>query len=397
LLREVSGPVLFWNSLATLRIKEKAMKKLKAGIIGAGNISGIYIKNLREMFSGSVELCAIANASPEKAREAARRHGLDFAESPDALLSRDDIAIVLNLTPPAAHYAVAKAAIEAGKHIYNEKPLCANLSDAEALLELARKNNVRISCAPDTFLGAGIQTARKLIDDGWIGRPTGGVVFLMNHGPEHWHPAPEFFYAPGGGPLLDMGPYYLTALAALLGPVASVTGSASAAFDTRCVTSKEKYGQNIAVTTPTHISALLDYECGATLSMTMSFDVWSHSLPHIEIYGSEGTLQIGDPNFFTSPIHLKRRRSETWQEIPLVGPSSPLLADLLDHDNWRGIGVADMAEAINSNAGANRQHRASGELALHVLEVMVRILESAESGKRLTISHRCDRPEKLSL
>jgi predicted dehydrogenase len=369
------------------------MRKLKAGIIGAGSISGIYIKNLRSIFSGSVDLCAIANASPEKAREAAIRHGLDFAESPGALLARDDIAIVLNLTPPAAHYAVAKAAIEAGKHIYNEKPLCANLADAETLLELARKNKVRVSCAPDTFLGAGIQTARKLIDDGWIGHPVGGAAFLMNHGPEHWHPAPAFYYAPGGGPLFDMGPYYLTALAALLGPVASVTGSAATAFDTRDITSKEKFGEKITVTTPTHISALLDFSCGTAITMTMSFDVWSHSLPHIEIYGSEGTLQIGNPNFFTSPVRLTRRRAATWQEIPLIGPSSPLLADLLDNENWRGIGVADMAESIY----ADRRHRASGELALHILEVMTRITESAKTGKRLSISHRGEQPEKSNL
>jgi predicted dehydrogenase len=367
-------------------------QKLKAGIIGAGNISGIYIRNLKNMFSGRIDLCAIANASPEKAREAAERYEIDFVESPDALLARDDIAIVLNLTPPAAHYSIAKAAIEAGKHIYNEKPLCANLADGETLLALAEKNKVRVSCAPDTFLGAGIQTARKLIDDGWIGRPVAGTAALMNHGPEHWHPAPGFFYAPGGGPLFDMGPYYLTALAALLGPVAAVTGSAATTFTTRTASSKERYGEKIQVTTPTHISALLDYASGAALSLTVSFDVWAHSLPHIEIYGTEGTLQIGDPNFFTSPVYIKRRRSDTWQKLPLIGPSDPLLADRLDSDNWRGIGVTDMAESIY----ANRPHRASGALALHTLEVMTRILESAQTGQRLSISHRCDRPEKLS-
>jgi predicted dehydrogenase len=368
-------------------------QKLKAGIIGAGNISGIYIKNLQDRFSDTIDLCAIANASPEKAREAAKRYGLDFAESPDALLARDDIAIVLNLTPPAVHYAVAKAAIEAGKHIYNEKPLCANLADGEALLALAKKNKVRVSCAPDTFLGAGIQTARKIIDDGWIGRPFAGGAFMMHHGPEHWHPAPEFFYAPGGGPLLDMGPYYLTALTALLGPVATVTGNTTAALDTRIATCKEKYGLQIPVTTPTHISALLNYSCGVALSLIVSYDVWSHSLPCIEIYGSEGSLQVGDPNLFASPVRVKRCGSETWQEFPLVRPSNPLLADRFGGDNWRGIGVTDMAESIY----ANRPHRASGDLALHVLEVMTRILESAETGKRLTISNTCERPEKLDL
>jgi predicted dehydrogenase len=371
--------------------KEDAMRALKAGIIGAGNISGSYIKNLLGMFSGSVNLCAIANKSPEKAQDAAQKHALAFIESPEALLAREDIVMVLNLTPPNAHYAVAKAALEAGKHVYNEKPLCSNLADGEALLETARKNNVRLSCAPDTFLGAGLQTARKLLDDGWIGRPIAGAAFLMNHGPEHWHPTPEFYYAPGGGPLFDMGPYYLTALAALLGPVAAVTGTASKAFETRTITGGAKYGKTIPVTTPTHISALLDFACGASVSLTMSFDVWSHTLPHIEIYGSEGSLQIGDPNFFTSPVRIKLRRSQDWQEIPLIGPANPLHAERLSFDNWRGIGAADMAQAIPEN----RPHRASGELALHVLEVMTRILESGEQGRRLAVTHDCKRPEKI--
>ncbi|MDR0598676.1 MAG: Gfo/Idh/MocA family oxidoreductase [Treponema sp.] len=367
------------------------MRKLTAGIIGAGNISGIYIKNLLGMFSESVELRAIADMSPEKARETADKHGLDCSESPEALLARDDINIVLNLTPPAAHYAVAKAALEAGKHVYNEKPLCAGLADGEALLETARKNKVRISCSPDTFLGAGIQTARKLLDDGWIGRPAAGCAFLMNHGPEHWHPSPEFYYAPGGGPLFDMGPYYLTALTALLGPIVSVTGNTSKAFDTRIVSGGAKHGKTIEVTTPTHISALLDFARGTSVSMIMSFDVWSHSLPHIEIYGSEGTLQIGDPNFFISPVRIKRHRAEDWRDMPLAGPADPLCVDWLGNDNWRGIGAADMAQAVREN----RPHRASGEMALHVLEVMTRVMESGASGKRLAITHSCERPEKM--
>ncbi|GMO13217.1 MAG: Gfo/Idh/MocA family oxidoreductase [Treponemataceae bacterium] len=367
------------------------MQKLKAGIIGAGNISGIYIKNLRGMFSETIDLCAITDTFAEKAREAAQKHNLAFVESPDALFARDDISIVLNLTPPVAHHAVAKAALEAGKHVYNEKPLCANFASGEDLLETARKNAVRIGCSPDTFLGAGIQTVRKLLDDGWIGRPIAGTAFLLNHGPEDWHPAPEFYYSPGGGPLFDMGPYYLTALVSLLGPVASVTGNTSKSFDNRLATSEAQYGKTIQVATPTHISAMLDFACGAPLSLIMSFDVWSHSLPHIEIYGSEGTMQIGDPNFFVSPVRIKRHRDETWQEIPLLGPADPRRSLWLANDNWRGIGVTDMAQAI----AENRPHRASGELALHVLEVMTRIMESGESGNRLAITHTCERPENM--
>ncbi|MDR0637890.1 MAG: Gfo/Idh/MocA family oxidoreductase [Spirochaetaceae bacterium] len=366
------------------------MKKLKAAIIGAGSISGIYMNNLLTMFSGIVELSAIADSTPEKAKAAAEKHDLDFVESPAALLRREDISIIVNLTPPAAHFTVAKDALEAGKHIYNEKPLCTDLSNAQTLLETACKNNLRVGCAPDTFLGAGLQTAHKLIADGWIGRPVAGTAFLMNHGPEHWHPAPEFFYAQGGGPLLDMGPYYITALVSLLGPVSAVTGSAATSFEKRLITSEPKHGKTIDVETPTHVSALLDFKSGVAVSMIMSFDVWSHSLPHIEIYGSEGTMQVGNPNFFISPVCIKRHRAEEWQTIPLFGSLGSIDSiggqhdSWLSNDNWRGIGVADMAAAI----GSERPHRASGNLAFHVLDVMTRILESGETGRRLVITHQ---------
>ncbi|MDR1617951.1 MAG: Gfo/Idh/MocA family oxidoreductase [Treponema sp.] len=290
--------------------------------------------------------------------------------------------VVLILTPPAAHFDVAGAVLGAGKHVYNEKPLCVDLAGAKTLLETARKNNLRIGCAPDTFLGAGLRTAHKLIDGGWIGRPVAGTAFLMNHGPEHWHPAPEFFYAKGGGPLFDMGPYYLTALVSLLGPVLGVTGNTAASFEKRLITGGPKRGGVAGVETPTHISALLDFKNGTRVTMIMSFDVWSHSLPHIELYGSEGTMRIGDPNFFTSPVCVKRHRAEEWQNIPLFDPDDPRCFSWMSTDNWRGIGVADMAAAIEEG----RPHSASGDLAIHVLEIMVRILESGESGRRLGIS-----------
>jgi predicted dehydrogenase len=358
------------------------MERLKAGIIGAGNISGVYINNLLTMFSDTVELRAIANNSPEKARKAAETYGLDFAESAGALLGRSDIAIIVNLTPPAAHFEVARAALEAGKHVYNEKPLCTDISDARKLLETARKNNLRVGCSPDTFLGAGLQTARKLIADGRIGRPVAGAAFLMNHGPEHWHPAPEFFYAKGGGPLFDMGPYYITALVSLLGPVSAVTGSAAVSFANRLITSDPNRGKTVAVDTPTHVSALLDFKGGARVSLTMSFDVWAHSLPHIEIYGSEGTMRIGDPNFFISPVCIKQPHDEKWQTVPPLPSFEEPHGYRVSGDNWRGIGVADMAAAISEK----RPHRASGTLALHVLEIMTRILESGETGRRLDIT-----------
>jgi predicted dehydrogenase len=360
------------------------MEKVKAAIIGAGNISGIYSNNLLNLFSDAIELCAIADGIPEKAKVAAEHYGLDFAENIDALLKRDDISIIVNLTTPAAHFAVARAALEAGKHVYNEKPLCADLADTETLLELAQKNNLHVACSPDTFLGSGLQTACKLTADGWIGRPVAGTAFLMNHGPEQWHPAPEFFYAKGDGPRFDMGPYYITALVSLLGPISAVTGSTAISFENPLIASEPKRGKIINVETPTHVSALLDFKSGARVSMIMSFDVWSHSMPHIELYGSERTMQIGDPNFFISPVCIKRRRAEEWRPMPLFdSPNEPYIA-WMSNDKWRGIGVADMAAAI----GEKRPHRASGDLAIHVLEVMTRILESGEMGVRLDITHQ---------
>ena len=356
------------------------MEKIKAAIAGAGNISGIYISNLLGMFSDTVELCAIADDVEEKARAAAEKYGIEYAEHTGALLERRDISMVVNLTPPAAHFSVAQAALEAGKHVYNEKPLCADLASAETLLETAKKNNLRVGCSPDTFLGAGLQAARKVLEDGWIGRPIAGTAFLMNHGPENWHPAPAFYYAKGGGPLFDMGPYYLTALVSLLGPVAAVTGNTAVSDAKRIITSQPKYGTLIPVETPTHISALLDFKNGARVSMIMSFDVWDHSLPHIEIYGSEGTMQLGDPNFFVSPVRVKRANIGTWRNMTLLDP--PGGNRRISGDNWRGIGAADMAAAIVQG----RPHRASGELGIHVLETMTRILESGEQGKRLEIT-----------
>lgn len=360
------------------------MKRLKAGIIGAGNICGIYIKNLTTMFAENIELAAVANRHPEKAAAAVENYAaaaVAWEKTPEDLLKRRDIDLIINLTPPAAHFSVAKAALDAGKHVYNEKPLCTNLADAELLLELAQKKGLLVGCSPDTFLGAGVQTAVKLLKDGWIGRPVAGTAFLLNHGPEHWHPAPDFFYAPGGGPLLDMGPYYIGALVSLLGPVAAVTGNAAISHDQRLITSEPRHGEQVAVTTPTHISALLDFKTGAHVSMIMSFDVWSHSLPHIEIYGSEGTLQLGDPNYFISPVKFRRFRDAGWHDAPLLTEGGEARLSWLDNDNWRGAGVADMAQAI----AEGRQPRASGDRALHILAVMTGILDSAEQGKRLPI------------
>jgi predicted dehydrogenase len=300
----------------------------------------------------------------------------------EELLADPAVDIVLNLTIPAAHATVSLQALEAGKHVYSEKPLALTTGDGRAILEAAAQTGVRVGCAPDTFLGGGLQTCRKLIDDGVIGQPVGATAFMMSGGPESWHPNPFFFYEVGAGPLFDMGPYYLTALVNLLGPVAGVSALARKSFTERIATSEALYGQRIPVHTPTHVASLLDFAAGPVGTMITSFDINGGSqLPRIEIYGSQGTLSVPDPNTFDGPVRLKRAGEKAWQDVPLT--HSP--------DVGRGIGVADMAYAIRSG----RPHRASGELANHVLENMESLLKASVEGRYLPIESACARPDAL--
>jgi predicted dehydrogenase len=267
--------------------------------------------------------------------------------------------------------------------------------EAAEVLKVAAANKVRVGGSPDTFLGAGIQTARKLIDEGWIGRPVAAGAYILNHGHEHWHPAPEFYYKKGGGPMYDMGPYYLTALVNLLGPVTRVSGSAQTGQKERVITSEPLNGKTITVDVPTHIAGVLDFASGAVGTIITSFDVWSSSMPFIEIYGTEGTLQVPDPNYFRGEVRLRRFREENWSVMPLVlkEPDNPAF-DPNDKtgwerlNNWRGIGITDMAEAIVEG----RPHRASGELAYHVLEIMHGIHDASTSGVYYAVKSRCEKP-----
>jgi predicted dehydrogenase len=358
------------------------MDKLKIGIIGAGNISGIYLKNLTGMFKNRIILQGITDQIAERAAKAAEENHIHHYKDVAGLLASKDVDVVLNITQPNFHYDVALQAVNAGKHVYDEKPLCVTREQASDLLKTAEAKKVRVGGAPDTFLGAGIQTCRKLIDDGWIGRPVAAAAFMMNHGHEHWHPAPEFYYKTGGGPMFDMGPYYLTALVNLLGPVSRVSGSAQKGFEKRTISSEPLAGQEITVDVPTHIAGVLDFANGAVGTIITSFDVWASSMPFIEIYGTEGTLSVPDPNFFRGSVKIRRYRAEEWSEIPLI---------METEDNCRGIGITDMAEAIVEG----RPHRASGELAAHVLEVMHGIHDASASGSYYQLKSRCGRPEPL--
>jgi predicted dehydrogenase len=352
------------------------------GVIGCGTISGIYLENSKKF--AVLKVVACADLDMERAQARAAEYGVPKACSVEELLADPAIDLVINLTVPKAHAAVAQAAIQAGKSVYNEKPLAIDRAEGRALLDAARARGVRVGCAPDTFLGGGLQTCRKLIDDGWIGAPVAATAFMMSHGHEHWHPDPAFYYQPGGGPMFDMGPYYLTALVALLGPVRRVTGATRITFPERTITSQPKYGTKITVNVPTHVAGLLDFADGTVATIITTFDVWAAELPRIEIYGTEGTLSLPDPNTFGGPVRIRRAGSSEWSTLPLTHGYTA---------NSRGLGVADLAYGLRSG----RPHRASGELAYHVLDIMQAIHEAAREGRHIELTSSCDRPAPLPL
>ena len=356
------------------------MEKTQVGVIGCGYISGIYLKN-SEWFD-TFEIAACADLHRPNAEARAKEFGIPRVLSVDELLADPAIEVVLNLTIPAAHAEVALRTVRAGKSVYNEKPLTLTREEGLQLLAEARAQGVRVACAPDTFLGGGIQTCRQLIDEGAIGAPVAATAFFANHGPENWHPNPEFYYQPGAGPMFDMGPYYLTALVALIGPVQRVGASARTTFPTRLIGSEPKKGQTIQVTTPTHIAATLDFANGAIGTIATSFDVWGHSLPRIEIYGSEGSLSVPDPNRYDGPVRLLRAGEKEWTEVPITRSYV---------ENSRIIGAADMVQAIRTG----RPHRASGDLAYHVLDIMHATLDSSVKGEHVAIASTVERPAPL--
>ncbi|HUX75014.1 MAG TPA: Gfo/Idh/MocA family oxidoreductase [Anaerolineae bacterium] len=355
--------------------------RAKVGLIGCGNISGAYVKGCTAFRILDVVACADIVTSRAEAR--AREFGIPNACPVDELLSDPEIQIVVNLTVPQAHAEVSLAAISAGKNVHSEKPLAVAREDGRRVLAAAREQRVLVGCAPDTFLGGGLQTCRKLIDDGWIGKPVAATAFMTSRGPESWHPDPEFLYQLGAGPLFDMGPYYLTALVNLLGPVKRVTGSTQISFPERLITSQPHYGTEIKVRTPTHVAGVVDFGSGAVGTIITSFDVWAANLPRIEIYGSEGSLSVPDPNTFGGPVRIWRPEAGEWREVPLTHST----------DVGRGIGVADMAHAL----AYGRPHRASGELAYHVLDVMHAFEEASKTGGHVEIESHCPRPAPLPM
>lgn len=370
------------------------MSKTQIGIIGCGNISDAYFKGAARSAFVQVKACADLNADAAQAK--ATLYGAQALTVP-ALLADPDISLVVNLTVPLAHAAVSRQIVDAGKHVYSEKPLAANFADAAALMALAQAKGVRVGCAPDTFLGASHQACRRALDAGAIGRPVGGAAVVMSHGAEGWHPNPEFFYKAGGGPVLDMGPYYVTQLVNLLGPVRRVVALASIGNPVRTITSEPLKGGQIQVDVPTTVNGVLEFTSGANVSLSASWDVWKHNrTTPIEIYGSEGSLLGVDPNFFGN--------------VPrLCGPDGSLRdVDIAAHPfgianremrngtmqaDYRMVGLVDMALAI----GQGRAHRASGALALHVLEVLEALIASSTAGRFIEMTTSCERPEPVPL
>ncbi|HEX9989695.1 MAG TPA: Gfo/Idh/MocA family oxidoreductase [Chloroflexia bacterium] len=351
------------------------------GVIGCGNISSVYLENCTSYDQLNVLACA--DLVIERARAQAERFGISRAETVEQLLADPGIELVINLTVPIVHGTVGLAALRAGKSVYNEKPLALSLQEAQLMLREARERNLLVGCAPDTFLGGGLQTCRALIDEGVIGEPVAATAFMLGRGPESWHPDPEFFYKIGGGPMFDMAPYYLTALISLLGPVRRVTGSARITFRERIIGSEPKRGSRINVETPTHIAGVLDFASGPIATLVMSFDVWHAIVPRLEIYGSEGTLSLPDPNTFEGPVRVRHAGDREWREVPLTHGFT---------GNDRGIGVLDMAEALR----LGRPHRANGELAYHVLEIMHAVHEASDQQRHIELTSTCSRPEPLS-
>jgi predicted dehydrogenase len=359
--------------------KIEKIAKVGIGIIGCGNISDAYLKAI--VGFPLLDVRGVADIRPEAAQAAAAKHGLK-AQTIDALLDDDSVEIVVNLTIPAVHVEVGLQVLSAGKHVHSEKPLGLTVLDASRLLELAQRKNLRVGCAPDTFLGGGHQTCRALIDGGALGTVVAGTAFFMCPGHERWHPNPTFYYQPGGGPMLDMGPYYITALVNLMGPVARVSGMTSRSRAQRVITSEPLKGQVMDVTVATHVAGTLEFASGAVVSIATSFDVPKHGCKPIELHGTLASLQVPDPNRFGGPIAMAQP-GQDWADQPTT------------HGYWdgnfRSIGVADMAHAIRSG----RPHRASGELALHALEVMEAFQLSSDSGRHVTIASRPERPAPL--
>lgn len=358
-----------------------ATRRVGIGIVGTGNISTQYLTAARTF--DMLDIVAVADMKPEVAAAKAAEFGVT-AVPLDALFADPRVEIILNLTIPRAHVEIGLKAVAAGKHVYAEKPLGISFAEGKTLIDAAAAKGLRVGSAPDTFLGGGHQQARAVVDSGALGRVVGGTAIFANPGHEYWHPDPGFYYDIGGGPVLDMGPYYITDLVNLLGPVKRVAALSATPFRERPIRSEPRRGQMMPVQVATHVTGTLVFEGGALVTVTFSFDVPKHGHTPIELYGTEASLLVPDPNRFGGEVRLAAPRAADWNEVPVTLP----YADT----SYRSLGLADMALAIIND----RPHRASGELALHVLEVMEALDMAAREERIVEIGTRVDRPAPLA-
>lgn len=373
---------------------------LNVGLIGTGRISDIYLQNCSSFPEISIVACGSLDF--EESHRKAMQYDIPKVASPEDIIADDSIDCILNLTIPAVHAEVSMAALVAGKHVYSEKPFATTTQDGQRILDLAAAKGLTVGNAPDTFLGGRWQTARKLVDSGAIGTPIGCMVHVGTHGVERHNPNPDFYYQPGGGPLLDLGPYYLTAMVFLMGPIRRVSGMASRSFDKRQIENGPRNGEWMNVEVDTHSLSMMQFASGAIGNMTISFDIWDSESPRFEVYGTEGTICIPDPdpvhgaNNFHGPVWYRTRQTSRWefQPRPTDRPADWLEADNTHgfNANSRGLGLLDMAYALNEG----RAPRASGELAQHILEVMLGIETSPKQGGFVDIASDCVIPPPLS-
>ncbi|MBR2364946.1 MAG: Gfo/Idh/MocA family oxidoreductase [Lentisphaeria bacterium] len=368
------------------------MKTTKVGIIGCGMISDAYFKASSKF--NILEVVACSDIIPERSAKKNEMYGVPNVTN-EELLANKDIEIVINLTPPQVHSKIAMDALNAGKHTHSEKPFGVDAADAAKVMALSKEKNLRVGCAPDTFLGSGQQTARKMLDDGWIGKPLSGVAMVMGRGPEKWPHAP-FFYDYGAGPMLDLGPYYITALVNMLGPAVAVTAVTKKGFDTRRIGPEvapqyqhmvEPYGE-YPVNVTTHLTGLIEFANGALITVLTSFDIITNAKTkdyyNFQIHGTEGTMLVPDPNGFGGDVQIFRKGYDNW----VTAPKSHCYSE-----NSRSIGAADMAYALRSG----RKHRCSGDLANHVLDIMLAFDRSSKAGARVELTTTCERPAPLPM
>lgn len=374
------------------------MKKFRIGLVGCGVISDIYLQTCRKF--DILEVVACASLDIDESRAKAAQYNIPRACTPDEIFADPDIDCVLNLTIPAAHAEISLKALEAGKHVYSEKPFATSVEEGRKVLALAEAKGLCVGNAPDTFLGGRMQTCRRLIDEGLIGKPTGITAFACTHGVERHHPNPDFYYQEGGGPLLDLGPYYLTAMISLLGPVKRCCGFSRRTFAELMIESQPRHGEMMTVEVDTHVCGLLEFTDGVVGSLMMSFDIWDSQLPRLEVYGELGTLCLADPdptdgtNIFGGQLLCKTRKTSRWAYKPRSKNLEAWDVAVNTHgynEDSRGLGLADLAYAVRDR----RPARASGEMAFHVFDIMMGILHSPQTGSYRVLESTCIKPAPL--